>query len=166
MAAIANSSDSCHEAELNASCLLSDNYIASRFMGNVATAAPTARALADRRTYHLSATVTRLIKIPYAAMTVAYFFLIRNSDGREGGRGGKTAGCLGRRGGTDPAFVRSPPYPRFSVLLSSRHACPALMGGDDVRWPGPEISRHSEPRLGGLRPTRIACPNRWPLGIA
>lgn len=32
MAAIANTSDSCHEAELDASCLLSDNYVSSRFM--------------------------------------------------------------------------------------------------------------------------------------
>lgn len=32
MAATANSSDSCHAAELDASCLLTDNYISSRFM--------------------------------------------------------------------------------------------------------------------------------------
>lgn len=32
MAAIANCPDSCHAAQLDASCLLSDNYISSRFM--------------------------------------------------------------------------------------------------------------------------------------
>lgn len=55
---------------------------------NVVTAVPTAHALTDKT--HLSlVTVTWLIKISCVAMTVAYFFLICNRAGREGGREGR-----------------------------------------------------------------------------
>jgi len=53
----------------------------------------------------------------------------------------------------------------FPAPLSSRHACPALMWGDGVQWPEPEISRHSALWLGGLQLTGIAIPSCWPLGI-
>lgn len=54
---------------------------------------------------------------------------IRNTRRREGKEEKLLAG-LGRRGGTDPTYVLSLPIHcllYFSVLLSSRHACPALM---------------------------------------
>lgn len=82
MAAIANSSDSCHEAELDASCLLSDNYVSSRFMET--TAALTAHALPNRNVSLV--TVAWLIKISYVAMAVPTSSLYVTEQGGRDGR--------------------------------------------------------------------------------
>lgn len=89
---------------------------------NVVTAVPTAHALTDKT--HLSlVTVTWLIKISCVAMTVAYFFLICNRAGREGGRE-ENYWLLGRRGGTDPTHVFSLP---FTASYISLYSCPLVM---------------------------------------
>ena len=100
------------------------------------------------------------------AMTIAYLFLICRRTGREV-REKPLAARQERRDWPNLCVI--PPLHwllHFSVLLSSRHACPALMWGDGVQWPGPEISCHSELLLGGLQLTRIVHTSGWPLGIA
>lgn len=78
MAASANHSDSCHAAELDASCLLSDNYILADLWEHGDC------SYTCRQTHLSLVTVTWLIKIFDAALIVAYLFLTCNRTEREG----------------------------------------------------------------------------------
>lgn len=121
MAAIANTSDSCHEAELDASCLLSDNYVSSRFME---TCWLLLWLLMHFQTdiYHLllrhgsSKSFMWLWKWPTSSLYI--------TTGREGG--------IGRRGGPDPTHVLS------LLSLPSIFLCPPVrsscLSSSDVRW--------------------------------
>lgn len=133
--------------------------------GNVVTAATTAHTLTDRHIYHSllwhgsSKSLMWLWQWPTSSLYVT----------EQGGREGRELLAARQERRDWPNSCVIPPLHcllYFSVLLSSRHACPALMWGDGVQWPGPEISCHSELWLGGLQLTRIARPSGWPLGIA
>lgn len=125
MAAIANSSDSCHAAELDASCLLSDNCISSGFLQKTPRRPPPPRWLLTHLQTHLSlVTVTRLIKISYVAMTVAYLFLTYVT--RDGGREKKKSYWLASAGEEGLTQLMCYPSP-FTASYISLYFCPLVM---------------------------------------
>lgn len=123
MAAIANHSDSCHAAELNASCWMTITFLADLWKrGDCSTDC----SYTYRQTQLSLVIVTWLIKISDVALTVAYLFLICNRTGRGGGGEGNEENywLIGRRGGTDPTCVLSLP---FTASYISLYFCPLVM---------------------------------------
>lgn len=126
MAAITNSSDSCHEAELDASCCQTITFRADLWKrGDCCYDC----SCTYRQTHLSLVTVTWLIKISYVAMTVAYFFLIRNRAGREGGK--RTTGCsAGEEGLTQLMCYPSPSLPPIFLCTTVLSSC---LSSSDVR---------------------------------
>ena len=129
MAVIANSSDSCHAAELDASCLLSDNYILSRFIETWWLPRWMLLTLTDRHIYHL-------LLWQGSSKSLMWLWLWPTCSLYVTGQGGmakqKTTGSSkGEEGLTQLRCYPSPSVPPIFFCTSVLSSC---LSSSDVRW--------------------------------